>query len=132
MATIAPDAEAGWFNKSNSERDSEKKLTPRYDNFPTMSFHLGTLVRNGYAGWKLGELDVQISPQCIVQSNGEDDGVLVEGRQAIVSGAQVGNTIMALRVTILKPNWDMGPENYDEDVIWSDADPTVGVGHGPS
>ena len=136
VGLLAPlETEAGWFDKltgSSSGGKSNQTETPRYDNYPSMGFHLGTLTRDGWTGWSLGELDIQFTPDCVIESNGDGAGVLVEGRQAIISGSRVDDTIVALRVTILKPNWDMGPKNYDEDVTWSDSDPTVGVGNAPS
>ena len=105
------------------------KLT---SNYPSMGFHLGTLTRDGWTGWRLGDLDIQLMPDCVIESNGEGGGALTEGRQAIVTGSLVGNTIVVRRVTVLNPNWDMGPRNYEENVTWSDSDPTVGVGNGPS
>ena len=126
-------SEAGWFDKSNkSSGDAEKVLAPRYDNYPSTVFQLGTLTRDGWTGWQLDGFDIQFTPDCVVVSNGEGPGALTEGRQAIVTGSLVGNMIVARRVTVLNPNWDMGPKNYDEEVIWSDSNPSVGVGHGPS
>ena len=127
--------EAGWFNKVKGGfvgGESGQAKPPRYNHYPAMGFHLGTLTRDGWTGWRLDELDIQLTADCVIESNGEGAGVLAEGRQAIVSGSRAGNTIRALRVTILKPHWDMGPKNYEEEVIWSESDRTVGVGHGPS
>ena len=130
---LAPlDVGAGWFNKSKDKSDSEQMETPRYDNYPNMDFHLGTLTSSGFSDWSLGELNVQLSPNCIIVGNDGGTAEMTEGRQAIITGSRIGNTIGAMRVTILKANWDMGPKNYDEEVIWSDSDPSVGVGHGPS
>ena len=132
---MAPqEAEAGLLDKlkGGSDKESDQEMTPRYDNYPSLDFHLGTLTRTGWNDWRLDELDVQFASDCVIESNGEGVGVLTEGQQAIITGSQVGNTIVALRVTILSPNWDMGPKNNDEDVIWSESDPTVGVGRGPS
>ncbi|MBU8869912.1 MAG: hypothetical protein KOO60_03445 [Gemmatimonadales bacterium] len=129
------DTEAGWLGKlkgKSTDKTSELDLVPRYDNYPTMGFHLGTLSRDSWTGWRLDELNVQFTRDCVITSNNDDKGEMVEGKQAIITGSRVGDTIIAQRVTILKPNWDAGPKNTQENVIWSDSDPTVGVGNGPS
>lgn len=128
---VATGAQAGWFGQGKDKDDGAGDPAPRYDNYPTMSFHVGTLTRNGYSGWKLGDLDVQFRPDCEIGAHGEEAGGLSEGRQVIISGARVGDTILAIRVTVLNPNWDMGPANMDQKVTWSTSDPTVGVGTGP-
>lgn len=127
----APGTQAGWFGIGKDKEDQDKDPAPRYDNYPTMSFHLGTLTRSGYGGWKLDDLQVQFRPDCEVNDQSGELGTLAEGRQALVSGARVGDTILAIRVTVLKPGWDLGPKNADQEVDWSQTDPTVGVGTGP-
>jgi len=129
----APATEAGWFNKDKrTERDDSMPKTWRFNRMPAMTFHMGELQRDGFVGWTVGDLAMQLGPDCkVTNESGGDD--LREGRSAIVMGSRSGDTIVAWRVRVLKPefaNSGMG-RDHRVNVVWSESDRTVGEGTGP-
>lgn len=125
VAFCAAGAEAGWFDKKSDSDDGRAK-SHRYDFLPTMSYHLGTLRRDNMAGWNLDESPIHVMSGAKVTENGIES-VLSEGRQVIIMGPKVGDTIMAWRVRILEPDWNVSRDtSLDHLVTWSDGDPSVG------
>ena len=122
------DAEAGLFGK---KRDKAKdQQIHRYDNFPTVSFSSGVLTRDTYTGWQLGNFNIQFVKGCRVDA---DEGVIAElreGSTARVMGPRFGDTILAYRVHIQKPDYMNQGNMNDSQVIWSEVDPSVGEGAG--
>jgi len=115
-ALTAPMAEAGIFNR-NKDKDQRTEMPAwtqvprRFDNMPTMSFHAGVLQQDGWNGWKLGELKLQLSPDCVIATDGQDVGYLDAGRTAIVMGSRQGDTIVAWSVRVKKPEYLVGRAN---------------------
>ncbi len=128
----APEAGAGWLDKwKNKDKETENKAAPRYDLFPTMSFHKGVLGRGPGLGWQLDEMDLQFRPDCVVTSELNGEPELSEGREVIVVGPRLGKTIIAYRVRFIKPDYMSLGISGSAEVIPSEVDPTVGVGTGP-
>lgn len=127
-------AQAGLFgkNKSKYQRQEKDIKAWRYDRLPTMSFASGTMSRSSFTGWELENVQVHLKKDCaIIDSNGEPTR-LTEGKQVVVMGARVGDTIIAWQIRVLKPSFRVGTSTgLQKNVEWSDVDPTVGVGTGP-
>lgn len=123
---VVPEAGAGWLDKFK-KKEHETKLTPRYDLYPTMSFHKGVLRRGAGLGWLLDGAELEIRSGCRVTSDFGDGAGLEEGQTAIVMGPIIGETINAYRVRIVKPEymWEGTPQTTE--VTPSEVDPTVGV-----
>ena len=131
LSTMAvPEAGAGWFNKGK-DKDQESKTTPRYDLYPSLSFHKGVLDRGMGQAWRLDDVNLQVRSDCVITSDFGGEAVLVEGREAIVMGSRIGDTIIAFRVRIVKPDRPNDGVRKSSEVRPSDVDPTVGIGTGP-
>jgi hypothetical protein len=135
-AVATPDAEAGLFKKDKSKRTEKPdwmKKPHRYDNAPRMSFHSGVLQQDGWTGWKLGELKLQLAKDCFITSDGVETGTLDAGRQAFVMGPRVGDTIVAWSVRV-NQQWVPESNTYDSNVELkkSEANPNCGeITRGP-
>jgi len=104
---------------------------PRYDNYPTMSFQKGILSRGIGQSWELEGLKLHFVSGCQVTNEMGAEGSLSDGREALVVGSRMGDTMIVQRVRILKPdNLNEGLASSAQ-VIPSDVDPTVGEGTGP-
>ena len=128
---VAP-AEAGLFKKSKPAADEGKVKTWRYDRLPTMSFHKGQLRNESMGVWKVGELTLQLAPDCRIVDGGRP-GSLATGRTAIVMGPRIGGTIVAWRVDVQPHAHAVArpTRGADTQIEWSQSDPTVGRGTGP-
>lgn len=124
-------AEAGMLDRLLKKDDGSHQAAPRYDRFPTIHYTVGRLVQSGMDGWKVDDYGLQLTPDCVITGADGEKGELIEGTEAIVSGALVNGVFVALRVRILDPSWSYGPRNPDVKVEWFESDPTVGIGTGP-
>lgn len=127
---MAPVASAGWLDKWTNDK-TESKVPPRYDLYPTMSFHTGLLGQDVRTGWTLDGFRLALAPDCEITSEAAQGGGLDQGRKALVMGSKVGDTIVAWRIQVLKS--DSGQEASDSNIEFtpSEVDPTVGEGTGP-
>ena len=122
----AVSAQAGWFDKKDKEEKAVKAF--RYDYYPSMSFHVGTLRRDNYSGWRLDEVSLQLTSGAKMTSGGLEISQLPEGQKALVMGPKVGDTIVGWRVRILESDWNVTRDSSrDHEITWSTSDPTVGV-----
>lgn len=129
VALAAGPAEAGPFKRNKKkEAAPERAKTWRYDRLPTMAFHKGDLRAEGIGLWKIGELYLQLAPDC--EMVGGDQ--LQTGRTAIVMGPRVGGAIVAWRLEMVKDHPQRAPRTPDTQIEWSESDPTVGVGTAPN
>lgn len=124
-------ASAGMLDRFKNKGEKEHKVAPRYDRFPTIHYHVGQLQQSGFDGWKVGDLNLQVAKTCVVTGSDGEETRLSAGSDAIVSGALIGDTFVALRVRILSSDWNSGPRDPNVKVERSDSDPTVGIGTGP-
>ena len=111
-----PQADAGWFKKDKPERTEKPEWMkkPRRFDGPVMSFHSGVLQQDGWTGWKLGETKIQFTKDCFITTDGAEEGYLDAGREAIVMGPKIGDTILAWSVRVLQPDFSMGPNRSSE------------------
>ena len=112
----APEAGAGWFDKKppkRTEKPEWMKKPQRYEG-PVMSFHSGVLQQDGWSGWKLGETKIQFSKECLITTDGAEEGFLDAGRNAIVMGPKFGDTILAWGVRVTRPDFTLGPSVNSE------------------
>jgi hypothetical protein len=93
-----------------------------------MAFHKGELRAEGIGLWKIGELYLQLAPDC--EMVGADQ--LQTGRTALVMGPRVGDTIVAWRLEMVKRAPQRTPRTLDTQIQWSESDPTVGEGTAPN
>lgn len=133
VAVTGDPAQAGLFgkNKPKYERMEKEFKAWRYDRMPTMSFASGTMSRSSFTGWEMDNVQVHLKKDCaIIDSEGEPTD-LTEGKQVVVMGPRVGNTIIAWQIRVMKPNYRHSGADAGKNIEWSDVDPTVGVGTGP-
>ncbi len=107
---VAPAATAGMFNRNKDKNERTEmpawtQVPRRFDTMPTMSFHAGVLQQDGWSGWKLGELKLQLAPDCVIATDGVETGYLDAGRTAVVMGTRTGDTILAWSVSVKKPDY---------------------------
>ncbi len=115
----APQAEAGWFNKKKPKRTEKPawmKQAQRYDNVPEMSFLSGELKRDGWHGWKVGEVKIQFAKNCKIMLEGVEGASLDSGRSVMVMGPRVGDTIMAWNISMARPSFGYS-SNYSPEVV---------------
>lgn len=72
-----------------------------FDRDPSMSFHSGTLRRDGLAGWRVGEVALQLTADATVMGPDGQESFLQEGREAVVMGPRFGSTMLAWSVRML-------------------------------
>ncbi len=132
-ALLTAPAEAGLFKKSRQKtkaQETELAESWRYDRLPAMSFHKGVLQNVGKDLWMLGGVTVQLAPGCRIDGGAS---ALQTGRTAVVMGPRAGNTIIAWSIDFQKPRASVQtPRTPGTEIVWSDADPTVGEGHAPN
>ena len=106
VVTCGDTAVAGLFGRSK-DKDTEKELkTWRFDRQPTMNFARGILSQDSYgSGWDLGEITIHVTKKCKVIGEDGKQTVLRAGREAVIMGPRVGNTIVAWQIRILEPNF---------------------------
>jgi|GEM_PF-5678555 len=123
----AVDAGAGWFDK---DKDNDKKAAHRYDLFPVASFNVGVLNRDSRTGWQLDDYNIQFVKGFHVEGEDGEPADLREGDTVLVMGPRYGETILAYRVQIQKPEYKSLGGSPTPNVVWSLADPTVGEANG--
>lgn len=132
-ALLTAPAEAGLFKKSRQKtkaKDTELAESWRYDRLPAMSFHKGVLQNVGTDLWKLGTVTMQLAPGCRIEGGSSS---LQTGRTAVVMGPRSGNTIIAWSIDMQRPQASVQPQRSPgTEIVWSEADPTVGEGHAPN
>lgn len=129
---FAPEAGAGWFDKFKKKgKDKDTPSAHRYDMFATMGFHKGVLAQGSGENWQMDDANVQVRPDCVVSSELDGEEVLTEGREVIIVGTKVGDTIIAHQVRLVKPDYMNEGVQKSSQVTPSEVDPTVGVGTGP-
>ena len=125
----APAADAGWFKKDKPRRTEKPewmKKPQRYE-APLMDFHAGILQQDGLTGWKLGEMKIQFDRDCLITTDGAEEGYLDAGREAIVMGPRIGDTILAWSVRVSQPGFAIGrTENSDTELKYSDTNHDCG------
>ena len=129
--SVAQDSGAGWFKKNKEPRQEQQ--VHRFDRLPTMSFFSGKM-NNGFSGtWELDGQPLDFAPGCTVISMDEaGEAQLNSGNDVVLMGTKDGGTIVAWRILVQSPNHqrtDQAVENPS--VVWSESNPTVGVG-GPA
>ena len=136
LVCLAATAGAGWRNKELEQRyrDRQERAenTPRYDEFPTMAFHMGELRQDSWRGWTLGDLSLQVLPDCEITGENGGQASLTAGYKALVMGPRLDDTVLAWSIRVLAPDWNKTHDRSgDTFVQQSDVDSTVGEGHGP-
>ena len=96
-----------------------------------MSFHTGVLGRDAGTGWTLGDLRLSLAPNCEINSEADQGTGLDEGREALVMGSRLGDTIVAWRVLVKQNEYGLEARDSNIKFIPSEEDPSVGVGSGP-
>lgn len=135
LVLVAQAAEAeNPFARDRSRSGGHVEQAHRYDHFPAMEFVTGTLNRDSWTGWELDDLQLKPVKDCHVEVDGSLlPGTLKSGRQALVMGHRQGDVLVAYRVRILRPTYDLGGSGLEDlEIQPSDSDPTVGVGQGPN
>lgn len=136
-ALVTSDADASKprrdRNKDKGETGEKRTEMPamyteaqRLDRDPSMSFHRGTLRRDGLSGWMVGDLELQLRKDAAVLGPDGQKASLQEGRDVIVMGPRFGNTMVGWNVRMLgpeSPGMQSGREVVKEP---SDTTPDVG------
>ncbi len=84
-----------------TEMPEEYMQAHHFDRDPSMSFHSGTLRRDGLAGWRVGEVALQLTADATVMGPDGQESFLQEGREAVVMGPRFGSTMLAWSVRML-------------------------------
>lgn len=131
-ALVAGDAEAGprrdskKLSKDRTEMPALYTKPHRFDRDPTMSFHRGVLRRDGLAGWRVGDLHLQMRPDALVLGTDGEMSFLREGSEAVVMGPRVGNTMVGWNVRLLAPESSVSLSTSNVVKKPSDTTPEVG------
>ena len=128
-------AEAGQRDKktrkappkgSRTEMTEESMGRVEFDEFPTMSYYMGTLNQSGLGTWRVGELDLVLRKDCMISAEGSDAGFLRDGAKALVMGPKAGNTIVAWSIRVMGPDYS-DPTPSFHFTLEPGANPNVGV-----
>jgi hypothetical protein len=129
-AMTVAEAEAGVFGKKNKKdrtEKSEEEMTPRrFDKYPTMKFMGGTLTRDAHSGWKLGETPLFLGADCVITMEGSDEGLLEEGREAVVMGSMIGGSMSAVSILVMKPSYQNMGQAQSKELKEAGPNPNVG------
>jgi hypothetical protein len=131
-AALVTDAEAGRRREINrqpperTEMPAEYTEPHRFDRDPDMQFQRGVLSRDGLAGWRVGDYQLQVGPNTVVLDPEGQPTMLQEGSEVLVMGARLGNTFVGWNVRLL--GHEMPSAGASADVVKkpSDASPDVG------
>jgi hypothetical protein len=129
---LASDAEAGR-RKDNRKLSEKRTEMPalytdphHFDRDPTMSFVRGVLRRDGLAGWKVGDFNLQMGPQANVLGPDGQSTMLQEGRDVLVMGPRFGDTYIGWSVRLLEP--ERPGLGATQGVVKKPSDATADVG----
>lgn len=136
-ALVASDADASKQrrerNQDKGKSDQKRTEMPemytqaqRLDRDPSMSFHRGTLRRDGLSGWMVGDLELQLRKDAAVLGPDGQKAALQDGRDVIVMGPRFGNTMVGWNVRMLEP--EMPGLQSGRDVVKEPSDTTPEVG----
>lgn len=129
---ITPDAEAGRdqgtkkLSRNRTEMPAQYNGPHHFDRDPTMSFARGVLRRDGLAGWKVGDFNLQMGPTANVLDAEGQPSFLQEGREVLVMGPRFGDTYMGWSVRLLEP--ESPGLGATSDVVKKPSDTTPEVG----
>lgn len=126
----APPAEAGLFKKKKPKRTEMPewmKEPKRFEDTPRMGFVAGTLERDGWSGWKVGDMSLQFSKNCRFTSGGVELTDLDPGSEVLVMGPRIGTTLVAWSVRVQQPDFMVGRNVGNEtQLLVSEANPDCG------
>lgn len=131
-ALVVSDAEAGKrrdtkkLSKERTEMPALYTEPHHFDRDPTMSFHRGVLRRDGLAGWRVGDLHLQMRPDGLVLDPDGEQSFLQEGRDVVVMGPRVGDTMVGWNVRLLASESMASVSSTDVVKKPSDVTPDVG------
>ena len=127
---VVTDAEAGRRKKpekgARTEKTEEMKKPQRFDNLPTMDFLGGTLTRDAHSGWKIGDTPLYLHGDCVITMDGQDEGWLEEGREAVVMGARVDGAISAWSIHVAQPQYKTIGLSQSKELKEAGPNPNVG------
>nr|MEE4268443.1 hypothetical protein [Candidatus Krumholzibacteria bacterium] len=130
----ASDAQAGLFDrwgKDKKDKEEQAKVAPRYDHYPSMVFHSGLLGRDVGTGWTVDSYRLILAKDCVITSEVPMGDGLDEGREALIMGSRLGDTIVAWRVKVKAEDGGFNSKDPNIKFVPSEVDPTVGEGSGP-
>ncbi len=132
LISLPGEAQAGRKSKTpRVKRGAEKAMPLRHA--PRMEFLIGTLSRDA-TGWKLDRQRLLFREGFQVVGAGEKSrpGGPVAGQRVLLSGIRTARGFLAQSGVALRPSPPNAPRGEGaRTVIWSAADPKVGVGKGP-
>lgn len=131
VLAAAPAAHAGFLDKWTKKEAAQTKAAPRYDLYPTMTYHTGVLGHGVAASWTLDDADLLVRADCRISSDFGGKAELTAGKEALVTGVKFGSTIIAYSVRLVKPDYMNAGAVKSSEVVPSEVDPTVGHGQGP-
>jgi len=102
-------AEAGQRDRNSHKAPPKGKrtempetwTTARYDHFPTMSYTSGRVQQNGLRGWKVGDIELILKKDTVIMMDGSRVEGLQSGRDVVVMGSLMGNTMVVWSARIL-------------------------------
>jgi hypothetical protein len=131
-ALVVGDADAGnrrdtkKLSKDRTEMPALYTQPHRFDRDPAMSFHRGILRRDGLAGWRIGDLQLQMRPDALVLDADGEMSYLREGSEAVVMGPRVGKTMVGWNARLLAPESSVSFSTANVGKKPSDTTPEVG------
>lgn len=129
-ATVSMEADAGLFKKTKkkarTEKTEEMETPRRFDNYPNMQFKGGILSREAHSGWKVGDTPLFLAKDCVITMADSDEGMLQEGRRAVVMGSMVGGAISALSIYITEPSYHNQGMGDTKELKEEGSNPNVG------
>ena len=97
-----------------------------FDEFPTMTYYMGTLNQGGMGTWRVGDMDLVLRDDCTIAAEGSDGGYLRDCAKALVMGPTAGNTIVAWSIRVMGPDYS-DPTPSMHFTREPGANPNVGV-----
>jgi hypothetical protein len=116
------------------DRDSDtQNKAIRVDKMPTMQFLRGVLEKDMRGNWKIGNYMLSMRRKAFLSMEGQgaESAELREGYHAILMGHGYGENFIVFSGIVQNPDYTNPGGVDEENVVWSESDPNVGLGEGP-
>jgi len=127
---VVTEAEAGRIKKppkgSRTEKSEEMQVPQSYEKYPPMHFVTGVLSRDPHSGWMIGDTPLLVHKNCTIYLEGAEEGWLEEGREAIVMGSWLENSISAVSIRMTNPDFNPNKRDALEGLMEPGEDPNCG------
>ncbi len=126
VVLLAGTASAGWFDKKKDDV-AHFPTNRRIGRTPVQSFVRGELQQGPRGTWMVGEKTMQFAKGCLILDENGEKATLQPGETVLVTGAVIGDIILARQVRRMVPQWRTTVSVTEGEKEPSASNPDVGV-----